>query len=79
MQIRKKFKYSKDNDGQINIIYNIPDEIYADSRIKGEPFAKLKIGHPTLFKICECLYNYDVLMAIITVLATIETLSLIHI
>jgi hypothetical protein len=25
MQIRKKIKYSKDNNGQINIIYNIPD------------------------------------------------------
>lgn len=77
MQIRKKFKYSKDNDGQINIIYNIPDEVYADTRIKGMPFAKLKVGYPTLFKICELLYNYDVLMAIITVLAAIEMVAII--
>ena len=49
MQIRKKFKYSRDNDGQINIIYNIPDEVYTNARIKGEPFAKLKVGHPRLF------------------------------
>ena len=45
MQIRKKFKYSKDNNGQINIIYNIPDEVYADTRIKGMSFAKLKVGY----------------------------------
>ena len=77
MQIRKKFKYSKDNNGQINIIYNIPDEVYADTRIKGMPFAKLKVGYPTLFKICELLYNYDVLMAIITVLAAIEMVAII--
>ena len=77
MQIRKKFKYSKDNDGQINIIYNIPDEVYTNTRIKGEPFAKLKIGHPAVFKMCERLYNYDVLMAIITVLAAIETVVII--
>lgn len=77
MQIRKKFKYSKDNNGQINIIYNIPDEVYADTRIKGMSFAKLKVGYPTLFKICELLYNYDVLMAIITVLAAIEMVAII--
>lgn len=77
MQIQKKFKYSSDNDGQINIIYNIPDEVYTNTRIKGEPFAKLKIGHPAVFKMCERLYNYDVLMAIITVLAVIETVVII--
>lgn len=59
MQIRKKFKYSKDNNGQINIIYNIPDEVYTNARIKGEPFAKLKLGHPRLFKIVKELYDYD--------------------
>lgn len=53
MQIRKKIKYSKDNNGQINIIYNIPDEVYTNARIKGEPFAKLKLGHPRLFKIVK--------------------------
>lgn len=77
MQIRKKFKYSKDNDGQINIIYNIPDEVYTNTRIKGEPFVKLKIGHPAVFKMCKRLYDYDVLMAIITVLAAIETVVII--
>lgn len=71
MQIRKKFKYSRDNDGQINIIYNIPDEVYTNARIKGEPFAKLKLGHPRLFKIVKELYDYDILITAIAILITI--------
>lgn len=68
MQIRKKFKYSKDNDGQINIIYNIPDEVYTNTRIKGEPFARLKVDHPKLFKIVKELHDYDILIVAIGIL-----------
>lgn len=71
MQIRKKFKYSKDNDGQINIIYNIPDEVYTNTRIKGEPFARLKVDHPKLFKIVKELHDYDILIVAIGILIAI--------
>lgn len=53
MQIRKKFKYSRDNDGQINIIYNIPDEVYTNARIKGEPFAKDLLPSLLVTKTCS--------------------------
>jgi len=72
MQIRKKFKYSKDNNGQINIIYNIPDEIYTDARIKGMPFARLKVGHPSLFKIFKELHDLGILAAIVVILIGVE-------
>lgn len=72
MQIQKKFKYSSDNDGQINIIYNIPDEVYTNTRIKGMPFAKLKLGHPKLFKMVKELHDYDILFAAIGILIGIE-------
>ena len=72
MQIQKKFKYSRDNDGQINIIYNIPDEVYTNTRIKGEPFAKLKLGHPKLFKMVKELHDYDILFEAIGILICIE-------
>ena len=55
----------------INIIYNIPDEVYTNARIKGEPFAKLKLGHPRLFKIVKELYDYDILITAIAILITI--------
>lgn len=71
MQIRKKFKYSDDNDGQINIIYNIPDEVYTNTRIKGEPFARLKVDHPKLFKIVKELHDYDILIVAIGILIAI--------
>lgn len=72
MQIQKKFKYSSDNDGQINIIYNIPDEVYADTRIKGMPFARLKVGHPKLFKMVKELHDYDILFVAIGILIGVE-------
>lgn len=72
MQIQKKFKYSSDNDGQINIIYNIPDEVYTNTRIKGTPFAKLKLGHPSLFKIFKELHDLGILAAIVVVLIVVE-------
>lgn len=72
MQIRKKIKYSKDNNGQINIIYNIPDEVYADTRIKGMPFARLKVGHPRLFKIFKELHDLGLLAAIVVILIGVE-------
>lgn len=72
MQIQKKFKYSSDNDGQINIIYNIPDEVYTNTRIKGTPFAKLKLGHPSLFKIFKELHDLGILAAIVVILIGVE-------
>ena len=72
MQIRKKIKYSKDNNGQINIIYNIPDEVYTNTRIKGTPFAKLKLGHPSLFKIFKELHDLGILAAIVVILIGVE-------
>lgn len=72
MQIQKKFKYSSDNDGQINIIYNIPDEVYTDARIKGMPFARLKVGHPKLFKIFKELHDLGILAAIVVILIGVE-------
>lgn len=74
MQIQKKFKYSSDNDGQINIIYNIPDEVYTNTRIKGTPFAKLKLGHPSLFKIFKELHDLGILAAIELTAIMIELL-----
>lgn len=72
MQIQKKFKYSSDNDGQINIIYNIPDEVYTNTRIKGTPFAKLKFGHSSLFKIFKELHDLGILAAIVVILIGVE-------